>query len=244
LATIDPGSNQWRCLEGRNERIQYPTWSTASGRFRSRLQGRISTCETYQAYAFAHIPLPDPPPPYVEPYDWWKAWGIIVISVGCTVLFIGLVSGYAISRLIRYRTKYREKKKQLDQLNERAAELDEYAGGLGIADEEVDMVANPLVVEMQELEKQVKSINDDIAKEGEENQAIDELERERQRLFAEITKIKEQLAKDQQAAAAARVSVAAPATGLATPAPAAKREPKRHDFGDAKRPARKKKGEE
>jgi len=132
--------------------------------------------------------------------------------------------------------------------------LDEFAGGLGIADEEVDMVANPLVVEMQELEKQVKAINDDIAKEGDENSQIDELERERQRIFAEIQKIKEQLAKDQAAAQAARVSVDKGPVGLGggaavgaatTPARAPPREqPKRHDFGDAKRPARKKKGEE
>jgi len=255
LGTIDPVTNKWRCLEGRNERIAYPTWSEASGRARSRVVGRIESCDAYTVYAFVNIELPPAPVDPGEPFDWWKKWRAVILGVGISVVVCGAGSAFAISRLIRYRRKYREKKKQLDQLTERAQDLDEYAGGLGIADEEVDMVANPLVVEMQELEKQVKAINDDMAKEGDENAQIDELERERQRIYAEIQKIKEQLEKDKEAAAAIRVSVdkgpvglntgAAAGTGASQPARAARTEqPKRHDFGDAKRPARKKKGEE
>jgi len=254
LGTIDPVTSEWRCLAGRQERVDFPTWDSASGRPRSRVVGRISMCQPYSVYAFVNIKLPDAPIDLGPPFDWWAKWGAIVIGVSCAVVFIIAVSSYAISRLIRYRRKYREKKKELDQLTERAQDLDQYAGGLGIADEEVDMVANPLVVEMQELEKQVKAINDDIAKEGDENAQIDELERERQRIFAEIQKIKEQLSKDQAAAQAARVSVDKGPVSLSagagvgtssTPARAPPRQqPARHDFGDAKRPARKKKGEE
>jgi len=114
LGTLDTRTDQWKCLEYRNERILYPTWDSASGRPRSRVVGRIPSCDNTLAYAFVNIKLPDPDPPYREPFDWWAKWGAIVIGVSCGVVAIATISAYAISRLIRYRRKYREKKKQLD----------------------------------------------------------------------------------------------------------------------------------
>ena len=102
-----------------------------------RLTGRIATCNKYQAYAFVNIPLPPPPPPGSEPYDWWKAWGVYVISIGCALIVFGAISSYVIWRLKRYRTKYKKKKAELTELQERAQNLDEYAGGIGVADDEV-----------------------------------------------------------------------------------------------------------
>jgi hypothetical protein len=44
--------------------------------------------------------------------------------------------------IIRHHIKYRENVNNLAMLKERAREIDEFAGGLGIADEDVDMMAN------------------------------------------------------------------------------------------------------
>jgi hypothetical protein len=44
--------------------------------------------------------------------------------------------------IISYRIKYQKNKQNLHELKERAREIDEFAGGLGIADEDVDMMAN------------------------------------------------------------------------------------------------------
>jgi hypothetical protein len=207
LGTLDPESNRWRCLEGRNERIRYPTWDERAPRPRHRVEGRISSCSLYQVYAFVNIPLPPEPIPDFDSLSWWDEWGEIVIIVSSSILAFILISTYVLWRLKRYRTKYFAKKEQLEDLQDRARELDEVSGGLGIADDEVDMVANPLVVEMQSLEKQVAKIKDDMNKEVEENKAIDELEKERQRLFAEMERVKSALREAADRARAARVSV-------------------------------------
>jgi hypothetical protein len=207
LGTLDPVTDKWRCLEGRNERLRYPTWDENAPRPRHRVTGRISSCSKYQVYAFVNIPLPPAPEPEIDELSWWDRWGTTVLIVSGSILFFILVSSYVLWRLKRYRTKYFAKKEQLEDLQERARELDEVSGGLGIADEDVDMVANPLVVEMQTLEKQVEKIKDDMNKEVEENKAIDELEKERQRLYAEMERVKSALREAADRARAARVSV-------------------------------------
>jgi len=125
---------------------------------------------------------------------------------GSTLGFF-LVAGYVLWRLKRYKTKYEAKKEQLEELQERARELDETSGGLGIADDEVDMVANPLVVQLASMEKQVAKIKEDIVKEADENKAIDDLEKERQRIYAEMERVKAALREAADRARAARVSV-------------------------------------
>jgi hypothetical protein len=216
LGTLDPVTDKWRCLEGRNERIRYPTWDDNAPRPRHRLAGRISSCSKYQVYAFVNIALPPEPQPDLEELSWWELWGKIVLIVSGSVLFFMLVSAYVLWRLKRYRTKYFAKKEQLEDLQDRARELDEVSGGLGIADDDVDMVANPLVVEMQSLEKQVNKIKDDMNKETEDNKAIDELEKERQKLFAEMERVKAALREAADRARAARVSVTSGVSPLST----------------------------
>jgi len=219
LGVIDPGTNEWRCLEGRNERISYPTWDSSAPRAQFRLEGRIYSC-SYPAYAFVHIPLPAPPGPYNEDYDFWKTWGAVIIGVLLAFIVIVAISLYVIRRLARYRDKYRAKKVQLTQLHERARELDEYAGGLGVADEEVDMVANPLVVQMAELEAEVNKVTEQMARGEEERVTMGELERERQALYAQITIIKEKLLAEQEAAKPVREVIIAPSALPPTTGPA------------------------
>jgi len=79
-----------------------------------------------------------------------------------------------------------------------AADLDENYGGLGVNDDDVDMVANPLVIEMQDLEKQIANVNSELGTNAEvQAREIDELELERQRLHAEIARVKNLLASQQ-----------------------------------------------
>jgi len=50
----------------------------------------------------------------------------------------------------------------MDHLKDQAADLDQFAGGLGMTDEagEFDMVANPMVIEIETLQKQIETVND------------------------------------------------------------------------------------
>jgi len=156
---------------------------------------------TQAVYAFVNIPLPPPPQPPTVSCDIWcqNKWLIIGLIIGFGVFIV--VSSYVIYRLCRYRQKYKEKQRELNQLQERARNLDEYAGGLGMMDEEgeVVMVANPLVLQMQDLQKQIETVNTQMNTTGQtQKREITQLESERERLKAEIDKIKALLASQSQ----------------------------------------------
>jgi len=89
-----------------------------------------------------------------------------------------------------------------------------------VADEEVDMVANPLVVQMAELEAEVNKVTEQMARGEEEKKTMDELERERQALYAQITIIKEKLLAEQEAAKPVREVIIAPSAPLPSAGPA------------------------
>jgi len=77
--------------------------------------------------------------------------------------------------------------------------LDETAGGLGIADDEIEMIANPLIVEMQELEGQITKVNEELMQTKESQSVqINQLKSESERIMAEIERVKSELAKTQK----------------------------------------------
>jgi len=150
-----------------------------------------------EIYAFVNKELPPPPVEAVQELgvcdntDGYNPCVVGGVVAGVLVLLFAL-GMYVLWRLNRYRTKYKVEKEHLDELADRAADLDEFAGGLGIADEEVDMIANPLVIEMQNLEIQIQQVQDKMGVQIERDvNEVDQLEMERQRLHAEIERIKE-----------------------------------------------------
>jgi len=237
--------NEWQCIQGRDERIANPVWDDNSGTPPDRVSSRFPSCEE-DVYAFLQIDLPPEPIKKKHVLSWWEKYRVIILSTSGSFIFFLILSSYALSRLIRYRKKYKQQKQELNALHEKAKELDEYAGGLGIADEEVDMVANPLVVEMQELQDQIDKVNKEMnLQEQKDEQEMDGLERERRRLFDEIKRVKDEMAKAQKAAPT-RTTEQAPAPLLAAVGPtssstALTNTPVRHEFGQMQRGASKKK---
>lgn len=96
----------------------------------------------------------------------------------------GLLPGL-IYRLQRFRVKYLVNKAALAELQERARELDETHGGLGVADDEIDMCANPIVIQMAALSKQLEEVNVRLDTRAErDEQFMQWLEMEREKLQA------------------------------------------------------------
>jgi len=105
---------------------------------------------------------------------------------------------FIVWRLCRYRDKYKQETKHLQQLEDEARALDMNAGGLGIADDEVRMVANPLVLEMRELEERITKVNKELEVQSQsEANEIDALEVERAKLYAKIQQVKQEMAKNE-----------------------------------------------
>jgi len=142
-----------------------------------------------------YIPLPQPPQPTSSDESWWQKYGKIVLGVGISMFILLLILICAISRLIRYRRKYHEERAEAEELREQAQELDEKHGGLGVYDEEVEMIANPLVVEMQQLQKQLEQTNAHLKTQEEMDETqMAALDKERQRILEEIKRVKDAIA--------------------------------------------------
>jgi len=132
---------------------------------------------------------------------------------------------------------------EAEELREQAQELDENHGGLGVFDQEVEMIANPLVVQMQELQKQLDVTNASLKTQEEMDEThMSALDKERQRILEEIKRVKEAIAQ-QKTTEAHRVDDI-PATdassGTSSGGASAQSSTERQDFGSSAAPRRKK----
>jgi len=214
LATIDANTMQWTCLEYYSERVitQLQPWysnlpvNTPANRMTGRLkrcdQGALLTMngQTFgPVYAFANIDLPPPPQPQPEDCNVWCKYKDVILGVTIGLGLAFILGGIFVCWLIGVRKKYKKKQVQLDDLKDRAAVLDETSGGLGIADDEIEMIPNPLMVEMQELEGQITKVNQDLSRTKESQTVeINQLKSESERILAEIERVKTELAKTQK----------------------------------------------
>lgn len=257
LGVFDTSVNYFHCVDPSfDTRTAWPTYTTRIGGNTTRVNYQLPNGCDGKTYAFVWITMPNQPVPPTSSCDIWCQYKWVIIGVIIGFLVFSVIAGYAILRLVRYRRKYKEKQAALTDLKERAQQLDEFAGGLGVADEEVDMVANPLVIEMQELEAQIKKVNDNLNLNKEtETREIDHLEVERQRLHKEIERVKQLMSQQQKTAptrqelppaGTTRPLAAAPMTSSSstmmstmTPAPTATQSStQRHEFGQAMRPGK------
>jgi hypothetical protein len=214
LATIDAATMQWRCLENFPERATpslYPWYpgmpvATPSNRMTARLkrcdQGAVLTVngQTFgPVFAFANIMLPDAPVAAEDDCNLVCKYEKVIIGVSVGLGLALILGGFLICWLVGVRRRYKEKQVQLDDLKDRAAVLDETSGGLGIADDEIEMIANPLIVEMQELEGQITKVNQELSRTKESQHVeINQLKSESERILAEIERVKSELAKTQK----------------------------------------------
>jgi hypothetical protein len=198
LGQFDPTTKPpiWSCLrQSYLERITNPPWSQSSGDLITMVTGQQLRHQPGFTYAILNIPLPPPDKVNSEGESWWQKYGKIVLGVTISMFILLLILAYAISRLIRYREKYLVEKRDAAALREEAQELDEKHGGLGVYDEEVEMIANPLVVQMQELQKQLEQTNASLSTQEElDATQMAAMDKERQRILEEIKRVKEAIA--------------------------------------------------
>ena len=196
LGQFDATTAAWSCVyPDYVYRLANPPWSTTTGRATNRMQSLLPSCSA-SAYAFMYQPLVAPVGPAGPSCDLWCQYEALILGLSIGISVFLLVSAYIIWRLIRYRRKYLANKKENAALSARARHLDEYAGGLGLADEEVDMVGNPLVIEMKALDERIarmsKGGNEDL--EGEQQlRLIREMEEEKKRLYGQLLRLREQV---------------------------------------------------
>ena len=204
LGAFDAATSSWSCVYGDYYyRLANPPWTTTAGRATNRMQSPLPSCSA-SAYAFIYAEQVQPVPAAGPSCDLWCQYEALILGLVIGISVFLVVSAYIIWRLIRYRRKYLANKKENAALSARARHLDEYAGGLGLADEEVDMVPNPLVIEMKALDDRIARTSKGERLEDADGEKqlrlIRELEEEKKRMYAEMVALREQL-KAKQAAA-------------------------------------------
>jgi len=214
LCQFDPSPNPpiWSCIRpSYTERKTYPVWVDSWGDMATVVTGQYLSWKKDIPVSFCYIPLPPPDKVIGEGESWWQKYGKIVLGVTISMFILLLILAYAISRLIRYREKYLVEKRDAAALREEAQELDEKHGGLGVYDEEVEMIANPLVVQMQELQKQLEQTNASLSTQEElDATQMAAMDKERQRILEEIKRVKDAIAAQKKSAPTAAYD--APAT--------------------------------
>jgi len=199
-----------RCLETRDDRV-LRDWNSLYDQPQTRRVGRVRQLDS--VYAFIYSPLPPDPVQYVPAVTWWELYGTATLASSITFGVVFILAGIGLFWCNRFRQKYKLEKEHMDHLQDQVADLDQFAGGLGMTDQdgEFDMVANPMVVEIEALQKQVETVNEQMHGQAEEETAeIDALELERQQLFAEIQRVKEAIANAEKGKAPKRVVEATP----------------------------------
>jgi len=221
LGQFDPSPKPpiWSCIKpSYNERITHRVWTQDMGAMATLVLGQQTSYQDKITYGFLNIPLPPNTPIAPEGESWWQKYGKIVLGVTISMFILLLILAYAISRLIRYREKYLVEKRDAAALREEAQELDEKHGGLGVYDEEVEMIANPLVVQMQELQKQLEQTNASLSTQEElDATQMAAMDKERQRILEEIKRVKDAIAAQKKSAPTAAYD--APQTNPTSTAP-------------------------
>ena len=202
LGAYNAATASWSCVYGDYYyRQANPPWTTTAGRATNRMQSPLPSC-TAPAYAFIYVAQVQPLPAAGADCNVWCQYEALILGLSIGITVLAIVSAYIIWRLIRYRRKYLANKKENAALSARARHLDEYAGGLGLADEEVDMVANPLVIEMKALDERIARMSkgdrgtagagtDEDAEGEKQLRLIHDLEDEKKRLYAELVALRE-----------------------------------------------------
>jgi hypothetical protein len=202
---FDTRTREFKCFGGYYERTEadfrsdfenpttmgFPAWAETSGRRSTLMRGRLSSCLPGQYYGFYYVPLPPPPTKTGKTQSFWEKYGGIILGVGIGGLVFLFLLFYALSRLIRYRRKYLEEKEEAEKLRTAAADMAENFGGLGVYDEDVTMVTNPLVIQFNEQKKKLDELDSNLkVQEERDAQEMDRLDKERQAILKEMERIK------------------------------------------------------
>jgi len=148
------------------------------------------------------IPSEDPVQKNIVAIIFGVIFGIVLLAI----LF------YFAFRLSRYRKKYHEERAEADRLKEEVQTMERFGAGAGQVDDQVPMTENPLAeqlahlqqavkeedVKLQEAEQGLRLQEADVRKEH-----IDNMRSNRDKMLAELERLKRQVAESQAASGAA-----------------------------------------
>lgn len=134
----------------------------------------------------------------------WAQQNAVWIALGIIgVVAIGMMVFYWMQRLHRYRGKLHEEREQVKKQREEVEEMEQFGGHAGQKDDEVEMMSNPMVVQMKDMQARLDKKAVELQQaEGAQRQAetavrqehITQLKSDRDTLQQELERLRSQLA--------------------------------------------------
>jgi len=120
--------------------------------------------------------------------------------LGGLIILIGI--GYWIFRLTRYRKKLDAETENVKNMTEEVDEMEQFGGKAGSKDDEVQMISNPLVLQMKDMQARLDKNQMELRRQENleskaqvelRNEHISALKSDRDKLLEELERVKSQL---------------------------------------------------
>jgi hypothetical protein len=212
------GFKAWRCLLDGDTRLANPRVDKPNNADPIHVFTQaIPTCQPianfqgqdiYPIYAFIHQPVRNPNVDNGPSWVKQNLLTLILILVGIVVFLAFLI--YAINRLHRYRGKYHEERLAVQKQQEEVDEMEQFGGHAGVKDDEVEMMSNPMVIQMKDMQAQLDAKNQEMRLAEQQARAqqsavrqehISNLQSDRDALAMELERLRQELAAQNAAAA-------------------------------------------
>jgi len=247
----------WKCVDAtETQRLANPVRDIKSNYTDAYnvVQGNFYYCNTTGSsdlygtgsiYGFVHAPARRTDLGGSDPDTFWRDNLIWIVLGICGFGAIAAGVAYCAKRLHRYREKYKAESEKVAKAQEEVDNMEQFGGQAGNKDEALEMISNPMVVQMQQMQARLDRKNAEVLAEEKDQREkesaarqdhIGNLQSDRDKLQAELEKLKAELALSTAAPVATAVAVDTPvATAPGRQAAAKKPATARADF-DTGRP--------
>jgi len=205
--------SRWVCYpDGVTVRHAKPPNVQPPGVQLNHVQGPISDCGIWpegKIYGFIESPLQATDVNVAQAAKTWAQQNVLLILMIFLLAAIALcLCVYCGVRLARYRNKFKKEAEAVDKMQDEVNEMEQYGGGAGTKDDEVEMVPNIMVVQLQQLQEQQNAKSKEehekeleaLRLESEERRKhLATLRADRDNLATELAKLQTELAKTQNA---------------------------------------------
>jgi len=205
--------SRWTCFpDGVTARHNLPPNEMPAGVQLNRVTGPIADCgkgAEGKIWGFIFSPLKATNVDVALKEKTWAEKNVLLILMIFLLAAMALcLCIYCGIRLQRYRKKYLKEAEAVDKMQDEVNEMEQYGGGAGTKDDEVEMIPNIMVVQLQQLQEQQNAKTkeeqerevEQLRLESEERKKhIVTLRSDRDNLAAELAKLQTELQKQQQA---------------------------------------------
>lgn len=147
---------RWVCVDSTTSARQNnpPNTLPSSSTQKSSVQGPVPNCgenSNGQIYGFIHSPLPLANISTEEEQSWASRNKLAVVLIFLSAAVALCTCFFFFYWMSRYVKKYRMEVERVDEMEDEVKEMEQYGGGAGSKDDEVQMVSNPLVVQTSDM---------------------------------------------------------------------------------------------